>query len=52
MMSTTFDVIGYKIDQQLGLSWGVVVCGVGFVKGFTVGFKALQTGEVPHKPTW
>jgi hypothetical protein len=25
MMSTTVDLTGYKIDQQMGLCWGVPV---------------------------
>lgn len=48
MMSTTFDLPGYKVDRQLGLCWGVLVRSVGFAKGFTGGFKALQAGEVPQ----
>jgi len=48
MMSTTFDLPGYKVDQQLGLCWGVLVRSVGFAKGFTGGFKSLQAGEVPQ----
>lgn len=48
MMSTTFDLPGYQIDQQMGLCWGVLVRSVGFAKGFTGGFKALQAGEVPQ----
>ena len=48
MMSTTFDLPGYKVDQQMGLCWGVLVRSVGFAKGFTGGFKALKAGEVPQ----
>jgi uncharacterized protein YbjQ (UPF0145 family) len=48
MMSTTFDLPGYKVDRQVGLCWGVLVRSVGFAKGFTGGFKALQAGEVPQ----
>lgn len=48
MMSTTFDLPGYKVDQQIGLCWGVLVRSVGFAKGFTGGFKSLQAGEVPQ----
>ncbi|HEV8024589.1 MAG TPA: heavy metal-binding domain-containing protein [Candidatus Nanopelagicales bacterium] len=48
MMSTTFDLPGYKVDQQMGLCWGVLVRSVGFAKGFTGGFKSLQAGEVPQ----
>lgn len=48
MMSTTFDLPGYTVDQQLGLCWGTMVRSVGFAKGFTGGFKALAAGEVPQ----
>lgn len=48
MMSTTFDLPGHTVDEQLGLCWGVLVRSVGFAKGFTGGFKALQAGEVPQ----
>lgn len=48
MMSTTFDLPGYKIDKQLGLCWGLIVRSVGFAKNFTGSFKALQSGEVPQ----
>lgn len=48
MMSTTFDLPGYKVDQQVGLCWGVLVRSVGFAKGLTGSFKSLQAGEVPQ----
>ncbi len=46
MMSTTFDLPGYRIDQNMGVCWGVLVRSVGFAKGFTGSFKALAAGEV------
>ena len=48
MMSTTFDLPGYKVERQVGLCWGILVRSVGFAKGFTGGFKALAAGEVPQ----
>jgi uncharacterized protein YbjQ (UPF0145 family) len=48
MMSTTFDLPGYKVDESLGLCWGVLVRSVGFAKGFTGGIRALAAGEVPQ----
>jgi uncharacterized protein YbjQ (UPF0145 family) len=48
MMSTTFDLPGYQVDEHLGLCWGTMVRSVGFAKGFTGGFKALAAGEVPQ----
>jgi uncharacterized protein YbjQ (UPF0145 family) len=46
MMSTTFDLPGYRVDQSMGMCWGVLVRSVGFAKGFTGSFKALAAGEV------
>ena len=48
MMSTTFEIPGYRIDRQIGLCWGTLVRSIGFAKGFTGGFKALAAGEVPQ----
>lgn len=48
MMSTTFDLPGYRVDETLGLCWGVLVRSVGFAKGFTGGIRALAAGEVPQ----
>ena len=44
--STTFDVPGHRIDQTLGLSWGLIVRSVGIVRGLTGGLKAIRQGEV------
>ena len=46
MMSTTFDLPGYKVDRQVGLCWGLLVRSIGFAKGFTGSFKSLAAGEV------
>lgn len=48
MMSTTFEIPGYRIERQIGLCWGTLVRSIGFAKGFTGGFKALAAGEVPQ----
>ena len=48
MMSTTFEIPGYRIERQIGLCWGTLVQSIGFAKGFTGGFKALAAGEVPQ----
>ena len=48
MMSTTFEIAGYKVDRQVGMCWGTLVRSIGFSKGFTGGFKALAAGEVPQ----
>ena len=46
MMSTTFDLPGYKVDRQVGLCWGVLVRSVGFAKGFTGGrFDSADVAE-------
>ena len=44
--STTFDVPDHRIDQTLGLSWGLIVRSVGIVRGLTGGLKAIRQGEV------
>jgi uncharacterized protein YbjQ (UPF0145 family) len=47
-ITTGFEIPGYRIDKNLGLTWGVLVRSVGFAKGFTGGFRALKAGEVPQ----
>jgi uncharacterized protein YbjQ (UPF0145 family) len=44
--STTFDFVGFKVEQHIGLCWGLIVRSVGFTKGFTGGIRALRSGEV------
>ncbi len=44
--STTFDFVGWRVERQIGLCWGLVVRSVGFVKGFTGSLRALRAGEV------
>ncbi len=48
MMSTTFDLPGYKVTETKGMCWGVLVRSVGFAKGFTGGIRSLAAGEVPQ----
>lgn len=47
-VTTAFEIPGYRIDKNLGLTWGVLVRSVGFAKGFTGSFRALKAGEVPQ----
>lgn len=35
MMTTRLDLPGYKVDQQAGLWWGILVPNVGFAKALT-----------------
>jgi uncharacterized protein YbjQ (UPF0145 family) len=44
--STTFDFVGWRVERQVGLCWGLVVRSVGFVKGFTGSIRSLRAGEV------
>ncbi len=46
LASTTFDMPGYKVEQTLGLSWGLIVRSVGLVRGVTGGLKSMRQGEV------
>jgi uncharacterized protein YbjQ (UPF0145 family) len=46
MMSTTFDLPGFTVVRQMGLTWGVLVRSVGFARGISGSFKALAAGEV------
>jgi uncharacterized protein YbjQ (UPF0145 family) len=46
--STTFDLPGLTIEQNMGLCFGLIVRSVGFAKGFTGGIRSLKAGEVPE----
>ena len=46
MTSTTFDLPGYTVEQNLGLCWGLLVRSTGLAKGITGSFKSLRAGEV------
>jgi uncharacterized protein YbjQ (UPF0145 family) len=45
-MSTTFELPGYEIGDNLGVVYGLVVRSMGFVGGVAAGFKSLKRGEV------
>jgi uncharacterized protein YbjQ (UPF0145 family) len=45
-LTTAFDLPGARIEQNLGICFGLVVRSMGFTKGFTAGFKSLRQGEV------
>jgi uncharacterized protein YbjQ (UPF0145 family) len=45
-MSTTFELPGMKVRENLGVCYGLVVRSMGMVGGIAAGFKALRRGEV------
>ena len=45
-MSTTFELPGFEVAENLGVVYGLVVRSIGLVGGVAAGFKALKRGEV------
>jgi uncharacterized protein YbjQ (UPF0145 family) len=45
-MSTTFELPGMTIRDNLGVCYGLVVRSMGMIGGVAAGFKALRRGEV------
>jgi uncharacterized protein YbjQ (UPF0145 family) len=45
-MSTTFELPGYDVIENLGVVYGLVVRSIGIVGGVAAGFKSLKRGEV------
>jgi uncharacterized protein YbjQ (UPF0145 family) len=45
-MSTTFDLPGLTVKDNLGVCYGLVVRSMGLAGGVAAGFKALRRGEV------
>jgi uncharacterized protein YbjQ (UPF0145 family) len=45
-MSTTFELPGLKVRDNLGVCYGLVVRSMGAIGGMAAGFKALRRGEV------
>jgi uncharacterized protein YbjQ (UPF0145 family) len=45
-VTTALALTGMTIDQDLGLTFGLVVRSMGFAKTMGAGFKALRQGEV------
>ena len=45
-MSTTFELPGMKVRENLGVCYGLVVRSMGMIGGVAAGFKALRRGEV------
>jgi uncharacterized protein YbjQ (UPF0145 family) len=45
-MSTTFELPGLRVEQNLGVCYGLVVRSMGIVGGVAAGFKSLRRGEV------
>jgi uncharacterized protein YbjQ (UPF0145 family) len=45
-VTTALELRGMTIEQDLGLTFGLVVRSMGFAKSVGAGFKALRQGEV------
>jgi uncharacterized protein YbjQ (UPF0145 family) len=45
-MTTAFELPGYRIIENLGVCYGLVVRSMGVVGGVASSFKALRRGEV------
>ncbi|HWF55376.1 MAG TPA: YbjQ family protein [Solirubrobacteraceae bacterium] len=45
-MSTTFELPGMRVRDNLGVCYGLVVRSMGVVGGVAAGFKSLRRGEV------
>jgi uncharacterized protein YbjQ (UPF0145 family) len=45
-MSTTFELPGLKVRDNLGVCYGLVVRSMGVIGGVAAGFKAMRRGEV------
>ena len=45
-MSTTFELPGLKVRENLGVCYGLVVRSMGVIGGVAAGFKAIRRGEV------
>ena len=45
-MSTTFELTGFDVTENLGVVYGLVVRSIGLVGGVAAGFKSLKRGEV------
>jgi uncharacterized protein YbjQ (UPF0145 family) len=45
-VTTAFELQGMTIEQDLGLTFGLVVRSMGFAKSVGAGLKALRQGEV------
>ena len=40
--STTFELLGYRVERTLGLSWGLIVRSIGLTKGLTGTVRSLK----------
>jgi uncharacterized protein YbjQ (UPF0145 family) len=45
-MTTAFELPGYRVTENLGVCYGLVVRSMGVVGGVASSFKALRRGEV------
>ncbi len=47
-VTTAFELRGMTVEQDLGLTFGLVVRSMGFAKSLGAGLTALRQGEVPQ----
>jgi uncharacterized protein YbjQ (UPF0145 family) len=45
-MTTTFELPGLRVSENLGVCYGLVVRSLGVAGGFAAGFQAMRRGEV------
>jgi uncharacterized protein YbjQ (UPF0145 family) len=45
-VTTALELPGMRVEQNLGIAFGLVVRSMGFAKGITAGLRALAQGEV------
>ncbi len=48
MVTTTFDLPGYKIVKTLGVMRGISVRSPGFFGGIKAGFQSMSAGNIPR----
>jgi uncharacterized protein YbjQ (UPF0145 family) len=47
-VTTSFELPGATVEQNLGVAFGLVVRSMGMAKAFTAGFRAMRQGEIPE----
>lgn len=45
-MTTALELPGFRVSENLGVCYGLVVRSMGFTGGVTASFKALRRGEI------
>jgi uncharacterized protein YbjQ (UPF0145 family) len=47
-MTTALEIAGWRVVENLGVVYGLVVRSMGFTGGVTASFRALKRGEIPE----